>query len=169
MGKNVYLVGFMGSGKSVVGRRMSGKLNCKFIEMDELIEEKEGTDVVDIFSLKGEDYFRVLEKNVLKEIATQSSCIISCGGGVVIDPENIVIIKKSGIMIWLNADAETIYQRIKSFKHRPLLNVDEPKKKIKELLDQRKSFYAQADYTLNTSGSSIDEVVEGALRIIDGA
>ena len=72
-------------------------------------------------------------------------------------------------MIWLDADVETIYQRTKHFSHRPLLNVNEPKKKIKELLDQRKSFYSQADYILNTSGSSIDEVVEGALRIIDGA
>jgi len=169
MDKNIYLVGFMGSGKTVVGKLLSEKLNLKFVNMDELIEEREGVTIADIFSLKGEAYFRALEKDILEEVSTLKPCVVSTGGGVVVKPVNIETIKKSGVMIWLDANVDTIYERTKSSAHRPLLNVDDPKKKIQTLLDSRKAFYSQADHTINTSGLSIDEVTEDILRMINGS
>lgn len=165
--KNIYLVGFMGTGKTSVGMVLAQRLKREFVEMDAVIEEREKMRIVDIFREKGEKYFRKVEKDVLKDIAQRRSLIVSCGGGVVIDEENIKILKDTGIVFCLNADAYVIYQRVKNEKHRPLLNVDNPLQKIKELLKQRERFYQQAHYQIDAN-CSVDDVVKKIESVING-
>jgi len=164
--RNIYLVGFMGTGKTTVGKILAKKLKKEFVEMDEEIEKKEGRKIVDIFRLFGESYFRKVEKKVLKEIASCSNLVVSCGGGVVVDEENLKILKKTGIIICLKAIPSVIYERTKKTKERPLLNVPDPLKKIKELLARRAPFYAKADYFVDTSTLTPEEVSEEIIKIL---
>jgi len=164
--KNIYLVGFMGTGKTSVGKILAKKLKKEFVEMDEEIEKREGKKIVDIFRLFGEPYFRKVEKEVLKEIASCFNLVVSCGGGVVVDEENLKILKETGVVICLKAKPSVIYERTKKTKERPLLNVPEPLKKIKELLAKRAPFYAKADYSVDTSTLAPEEVSEKVIEIL---
>jgi len=111
--KNVYLTGFMGTGKTTVGRILAKKLNREFIETDEVIELREGSKIVDIFAKKGEGHFRELEKSLLGELSLKEDLIVSCGGGLICGEENLILLKKSGIVFSLTASAQIIYQRTK--------------------------------------------------------
>jgi len=164
--KNIYLIGFMATGKTAVGKFLARRLKKQFIDLDGRIEEKEGMRIVDIFAKKGEAYFRQAEKQAVKEIALLSDCIVACGGGVVIDPDNVVLLKKSGTLICLTADVATIIARSSGTKQRPLLNVGNPQEKILELLEKRKAFYKQADYEIDTSPCSVEDVAEKIINII---
>ena len=161
----IYLVGFMGTGKTVVGRELARQLHQQFVDMDSLIEEKENKQVSQIFSQDGEPYFRKLEKQVLKDISVGKNLVAACGGGIVLDKENIQIMKKTGMLICLNSGAEVILARTQGYRHRPLLNVDNPQKRIEELLKIRAPFYAQADYAIDTSDLVISSVVSKVLEI----
>jgi len=163
---NIYLVGFMGTGKSVVGRELAKKNKRKFIDLDELIELKEKRRICDIFAKDGEPYFRKIEKKVLKEVSREKKFIVACGGGIVIDKENIRLMKKTGLIICLTATPEVIFKRVSGYKHRPKLNIAQPKKQIELLLKLRSSYYAQADKTIDTSKITIKEIVDKILRII---
>ncbi|MCK4809744.1 MAG: shikimate kinase [Candidatus Omnitrophica bacterium] len=165
--KNVYLIGFMGTGKTVAGKLLADRLGRSFVEMDEEIERREGKKIVDIFSQRGEDYFRKVEKLVLKEIAGKNNLVVSCGGGVVIDPENLKILKETGIVVRLDADCGVIYERTKKHTHRPLLNVADPQAKIKEILDKRERFYRQAHHSIDTSFIPVNRVVEKIVEILE--
>ena len=149
--KNIYLIGFMGTGKTTVGRKLADMLGKKFVEMDDIIEEKEGLKVADIFETKGEPHFRHVEKEVLIDLCGGDNLVVSCGGGVAADLDNIAILKKTGVVFWLTADEDIIYERVKKYTTRPLLNVENPKEKIKELLQQRRSFYEQAHYQIDST------------------
>ncbi len=166
--KNIALVGFMGTGKSTIATLLAEKLKADYVDLDEVIEAKEGMKIVDIFSQKGEPYFRKVEKAVTAEISQEDGKIIACGGGVVLDDENVKNLKKNGVMICLEAAPEIIMERTKNYKHRPLLNVVEPKAKIAELLRKRKPYYDKADYILDTSHLSKQEVVAEILRWLEG-
>ncbi|MCD6583472.1 MAG: shikimate kinase [Candidatus Omnitrophica bacterium] len=166
MDKNIYIVGFMGTGKTTVGKLLAKRLNREFIEMDEEIEKKENKKIVDIFSLYGESYFRKVVKEVLKEIAERKNLVVSCGGGIVIDRENLQILKATGIPVCLEASVEVIYERTKRHTHRPLLNVADPRKKIEELLAYRSSFYHQVPLRVDTSGLNPSQVVDKIMEIL---
>jgi shikimate kinase len=161
---NVYLVGFMGTGKTAVAREVSNKSGLTFVEMDKLIEEKEQCSINKIFENKGEACFRQLEKEILRQIALRDDQIVSCGGGVVLDEENIETMKRTGLIICLEAPAEVIYKRIKHHAHRPLLNVDKPREKIEQLLKKRKSFYSKADFSIDTNQLNIKEVAQEVIN-----
>jgi shikimate kinase len=163
---NIYLVGFMGTGKSTVGREVAKKKKRQFIDLDELIELKEKRRICDIFAKDGEAYFRRIEKQVLKEVAKDKKFVVACGGGIVIDPDNIQIMKKTGVIICLTASPEVILKRVTEYKYRPLLNVNDPGKQIELLLKLRSPYYAQADKTINTSGISVKEVVNRVLKLM---
>jgi len=157
-GVNVYLVGFMGTGKTSVGRLLAKKEGWNFIDLDELIELKEQRRISDIFAKEGEPYFRKLEKKFLKQVSTQKKFVAACGGGVVLDQDNIKLMKKTGVLICLGANCEEIFKRVSSSDHRPILNVAKPKERIELLLKLRAPYYAQADKTIDTSGLTIKEV-----------
>ncbi|MFH1779255.1 MAG: shikimate kinase [Candidatus Omnitrophota bacterium] len=164
--KNIILVGFMGTGKTAVGKELAKKLKMKFIDMDDIIKKREGMEISDIFKQKGESYFRDVEKEVAREVSKQSNLVIAAGGGVVINKENVKNLKSNGIMICLNASPDKILERTKRYTHRPLLNVPEPSKRVWELLAKRAQYYARADYQIDTTNLTIDEVVQKILKII---
>lgn len=164
--KNIALVGFMGTGKTVIGRRLADSLGIDYLDLDEFIEKKEGMQIADIFQQKGEGYFRSVEKNIVAEVSAQASKVIACGGGVVLNEENIKNLKKNGVLICLSARPEVILERTKTFTHRPLLNVASSKERIEELLKLRQPYYAKADYTIDTSELAPEEVVHKILEWI---
>lgn len=158
--KNIILVGFMGTGKTVTAKKLSKVTGMPCVSSDELIKKQEGCSINEIFKNHGEAYFRKVEKQVIKEISAVSGQIIDAGGGVILDEENRKNLKKNGIIICLSADPEVIYDRIKSGVRRPLVNVLNPKKRIKELLEYRKSFYEKADFHIDTTNLTISEIAE---------
>lgn len=166
MASNIYLVGFMGTGKTAVGREVARQLKLRFVDMDSIIEEREKKAISRIFEEDGEPYFRKIEKQVLKKISAEADSVISCGGGVVLDKENIRIMKQTGAVICLSARPGVIIARTRRYEHRPLLNVDNPEKKIKELLELRAPFYAQSDHTIDTSDLSVAEAVKRILKYV---
>ena len=166
MNKNIVLFGFMGTGKTTVAERLSLELNMQFVEMDSLIEEREGMSINDIFALKGQPYFRQKEVEIAKELSTKEGLVISTGGEVVLDPKNIDILEKNGTSICLTADSKEIYDRVKDETHRPLLNIEDPVKKIEELLAHRKPFYGRIKNQIDTTGKSIQEVIDEIKTII---
>ncbi|MFH1063321.1 MAG: shikimate kinase [Candidatus Omnitrophota bacterium] len=157
---NIALVGFMGTGKTTIARMLAEKFHAEYVDIDELIEIRQKMSIVDIFAKHGEQFFRKLEKEVVTEIAGSQNKIIACGGGVVLDADNIANLKKNGILICLQAKPEVIIERTKDYLHRPLLNVPNPKEKIRELLNIREIYYAKADYTVDTSSLNKTQVVD---------
>ncbi len=166
MNKNIALIGFMGSGKSMVARELGIRLKAQVVATDDLAEAREGATIHEIFKSKGEAYFRNLETEIIKEVSQRRGIIIDCGGGVVLSPENLKLLKTYGIIFYLQAAPEVIYQRIKNEKHRPLLKVPDPLGRIKELYQQRLPLYNQADYTIDANDASIEGPVVEILKRI---
>ncbi len=158
MNNNIYLVGFMGTGKTAAGKLLAKKNKWQFVDLDELIELKEKRRICDIFAQDGEPYFRRLEKRALKEVAKEKKFVVACGGGIVIDPENIKIMKASGTVVCLAARPEVILERTCGSSARPLLNVADPKKQIELLLKLRAPYYAKADKMIDTSKLTVEKV-----------
>jgi shikimate kinase len=163
---NVYLVGFMGTGKSSVGCQLAKERGSSFVDLDELIELKERRRIVDIFAKDGEAYFRKIEKKALKQVSAQKKSVVACGGGVVLDKDNINLMKRTGIMICLYASPEEILRRVSANKGRPLLNVGKPQKRIETLLKMRAPYYVQADKLIDTTRFSIKQVVNKISKIL---
>lgn len=162
---NIYLVGFMATGKTAVGKELARKKKWQFVDLDELIELKEKRVISDIFAKEGEAYFRRIEKLTLKEVAKEKKFVVACGGGIVIDPDNISVMKRTGTLICMVASPEIILERLRDSSHRPLLNVANPKKQVELLLKLRAPYYAQADRTIDTSKFSIKEVVAKIIKL----
>jgi len=166
--KNIYLVGFMATGKTCVGKELTKRLNREFFDLDDLIEQRENMAIVDIFKQKGEPYFRKIEKEIVKEISSKKDLVVGCGGGAIVDEDNLAILKKSGLVICLKADVDIILERTKATTQRPLLNVQDPKGRVNDLLKKREPFYNRADYSVDTTNLEIGEVVDKIITIIKG-
>jgi shikimate kinase len=163
---NIYLVGFMGTGKTSVGKELAKKKKWHFIDIDELIELKEKRVIADIFTQSKEPYFRRVERQALEEVAKEKKFVVACGGGIVLNKDNIRIMKETGVVICLSALPEVILQRTSKQTNRPLLYVSDPKGKIDLLLKLRAPYYALADKTIETSSSSVKEVVEKVTKLL---
>lgn len=163
---NIYLVGFMGTGKTSVGRLLAKNKGWSFVDLDELIELKEQRRIVDIFAKEGEPYFRKIEKKILKDISTQKKFVVACGGGIVLDQDNIKLMRKTGSLICLSASGEEILKRVRADLHRPLLNVGDQRKRIELLLKMRNPYYMKADKVIDTSGFSIKQVAAKISKIL---
>jgi shikimate kinase len=164
--KNIYLVGFMASGKSVTGRLLAERLALEFVEMDEAIEKAQGKEIAAIFAQEGEGYFRQLENDLLKELAGKTGLVVSCGGGLICNQENLKILKSTGLVISLMAKPSTIYERTKKDTKRPLLNVDNPLAEIETLLMARMVYYKKADKVIATDRISPEQVVDEIMATI---
>ncbi|MBI4823232.1 MAG: shikimate kinase [Nitrospirae bacterium] len=162
--KNIVLTGFMGTGKTEVGKELSIRLGFTFIDMDEKIVKKEGMPITEIFKTHGEPYFRDIETNIIKNISKQKNVVISTGGGAVLKEENMSSLKEHGIIVWLKASPESILKRTANDSTRPLLQVNDPLKKIKELLAYRTPFYEKADIMVDTEGKTPREIAEEILK-----
>ena len=159
----------MGTGKTTIGKRVAGKLEMEYLDVDDLIEEEGGRTISEIFSLFGEEYFRGLESRMVKKVSQDENKVIATGGGVVLRKENMDNFRRHGILICLTARPEVILERTKKEHHRPLLEAAYPLTIIKELLAYRVSFYAQADYSLDTSDLTVDEVTEEVIRLYEAS
>jgi shikimate kinase len=157
--RNVYLCGFMATGKSSVGIRLAEALHCEFLDMDALIEAEAGTTISEIFSSHGEPAFRAMESRLVERISERSGCVVATGGGAIVNPQNLEMMKHSGVIITLTADIPIILRRSGKEDTRPLLQTSDRLERIRTLMAQRAPFYAQADIVLDTSSLNIDEVV----------
>ena len=166
MDKNIVLIGFMGSGKSKIARELAERLKVEVVATDALAELREGQTIHGIFKSKGEAYFRNLESEIIKEVSLHRGIIIDCGGGVVLQKENLKLLKTNGIVFYLQATPEAIYQRIKHESHRPLLKGPDPLGCIKELYNQRLPLYNQADHIIDANDASIEGPVVEILKRI---
>jgi shikimate kinase len=172
--KLVYLTGFMASGKSTVGPILANTLGWNFYDLDELIEIKSGKSVREIFERDGELAFRNLEKEILMEVSSLEKFIIALGGGTIIEPGNLEIIKSSGLLIYLESSPEETYKRVRFKRDRPALLFEddiEPTKeefleRINSILTKRLIYYNQADYKLNTDNLYVGDTVEKLAAII---
>jgi shikimate kinase len=164
--KNIVLTGFMGAGKSTVGRKLAKVLSMDLVDTDDMIESRSGMSIPEIFTKYGEDYFRALEEEVVAEASKLHGHVIVTGGGVVLREINMRNLKKNGVVIYLHAEPDIIYTRIKNQTHRPLLQVEDPLGKIRELLEYRAPFYANNDYTIDTTTLKVEDVVNKALDIL---
>jgi len=147
--KNIYLIGFMGSGKSTVGKLLAEKLGYKYIDTDEEIEKETGLKISEIFNKFGEKYFRELENKKIQELAKKSNLVVSTGGGLPANDNNIQIMKNSGKIIWLKIDFDTFLSRTEGDSNRPLLK--ENINQLKERFEFRKQFYSKADLIVDAN------------------
>ena len=156
---NIVLIGFMGSGKTSVGGQLSQLLEMDYLDTDDLIIEKSGKIINEIFKIHGEDYFRCLEMETIKSLEGYENTIISCGGGVVLNSDNIKSLKQNATLIWLKASPEEIYRRISSDKTRPLLKDNFTIAYIGKILQSRLALYENSkDIEIETDGKSIEEI-----------
>jgi len=154
----------MGAGKPAVGRLVAEQLRFKFVDTDELIEKRTGRAIEQIFSRDGEPHFRALEREVVQQFAGAERLVISTGGGLPVQQENLDSLKQHALVVCLWATAERIYERVRHQKHRPLLQTADPFAKIQEMLAARASFYRQADILLNTDNRSVRQVAQQVVQ-----
>ena len=159
--KNIFLIGFMGSGKSTIARLLAKKTEKELIEMDETIENEEGCSINEIFEAHGEEYFRDLESELVKRIAQKGGTVVSCGGGAVLREENISNMRRTGTIIYLSATPETIYKRVRNSTNRPLLNGNMNVEYIRELMSKRVAKYeGAADVIIMVDGKEKIDVLQ---------
>jgi shikimate kinase len=164
-GSNLYLIGFMGVGKSVVGRALARHLGMHFIDADAAIEERAGMSIKRIFEEFGEAHFRDLERAFIESGHPQEGCVVSCGGGLPVQPGMQELLEARGIVVCLFAKVETIIARTLGNAKRPLLNVEDPELRIRTLLAEREPVYLKAGIGVTTDGRSIADVVKNIARI----
>ena len=161
---HLFLIGFMGCGKSSVSDRLKKKLSVRKIEMDQEIARSEGMPITDIFSSHGEDYFRDLETSFIRDLKNIPPAVISCGGGAVIRPENVAMMREMGKVILLTASPESIYKRVRKSTDRPLLNGNMNVDYISQLMEARRPRYEKAaDLTISTDGKNIGQIANEIL------
>ena len=167
--KNIVLIGFMGTGKTSVGRLLAGRLGCAFHDLDRKIEERCGMSIPAMFKEHGESYFRAREKEAVRAAAVRMNLVVATGGGTVKDAENMTLLRQNGILVALTADVDTILQRTAARGMRPVLDcadAGDRRTAVAQLLDARHHFYEAADITVDTSGRSPLEVAEYILHAL---
>jgi shikimate kinase len=170
----VYLTGFMGSGKSTIGPILANTIGYDFLDIDKKIETTASRTINEIFANDGEGYFRELERKIVQQISNTHSCVVSLGGGTVTKSDNLSAIKTSGVLIYLKADAQEIFQRLKYKADRPLLKGSDSVslengdllRRITSLMEEREAFYMQADIVVSTAGKKIGQTVDEIVRRI---
>src|SRR5580700_1326300 len=161
---NLALVGFMGTGKSSVGRLAAEQLRFAFIDTDELIENEVGRSISEIFAQQGEAAFRKYEKDVVNALSARRDTVIATGGGLVADPSHLASLKSHALVVCLWASPETIWERVRTQSHRPLLQTPDPQARIRELLEERAPAYRQADVLIHTGLRSAKEAAHQVLH-----
>jgi len=168
---NLIITGFSGTGKSLVAVEVALRLNWDFLDTDDEIVKQTGRPIAEIFRQDGEDKFRELERETIRKACQQRQTVIAIGGGAIVDPKNYESLAQTGLIVCLEAKPETIYERL--FREaasnpdrevRPLLAVDNPLERIRQLKDSRQPYYVKADWTIHTDGLSVGEVAEEVIR-----
>lgn len=162
---NLYLVGFMGTGKTTVGRALAQQMHFQLLDSDAEIERQQGKPIPEIFATQGEPAFRAMEREFIEHGHPSEKCIVACGGGLVIQPGMLELLKTKGVIVCLHASVETILRRTQGSKHRPLLNVDDPLERIRTLYAQREPIYRRSGTVILTDGRPLTDIVAHAIRI----
>lgn len=166
---NIYLIGFMGAGKSTIARTLVREQGCSLVEMDERIVEEQGMSINEIFEKYGEDHFRDIESRLVEDLGKKRGMVVSCGGGVVVRKENVQNMKSSGKIVFLTATPETVYERVKNSTDRPILNGHMNVEYIAGLMEKRRALYEEAaDLTIATDGKTRDEICREILEKLEG-
>jgi len=165
---NIALIGFMGSGKTTVGRLLAVRLGMKFIDLDDVIKDKLGMEITEIFSNYGEKYFRDVESQVVKEVFTGiDNSVIACGGGVVLKDDNVRIINQNSVVVYLRISPYEAYSRLLSCRDRPLLNVSNRLEVINQLMRVREPLYLRtAHIVVDVDGRTPEDIVEEIIRTL---
>lgn len=167
MKENIALIGFMATGKTVVAEKLAATLGKRCIDLDALITKKSGKTIPRIFEENGEKGFRNLEIQAVKEASRERGVVLACGGGVVLNSVNIEHLRRNSVVICLAAQPEIILGRVTDDGTRPLLNVEDRSERVRELLSSRASLYqSSADYLIDTTGLTVDEVVERIVAVL---
>lgn len=167
--KSIILIGYMGAGKSTIGKALAQKRQIPFLDTDIWIEERQGKKIAEIFADEGEEYFRKLETNMLKELKEKVQIhVIATGGGLPIQAENQILLKEIGVVFYLEVKKETILIRLNGDKSRPLLLGEEKEQKIERMLKIRHPIYQQfADFCISTDEKNVESVVEEIEKILE--
>ena len=159
--RNIYLIGMMGAGKTSVGRALARLANMGFVDLDEEIETASRLTINEIFQKRGEPYFRSEEKKALLRVALGSRQVVATGGGIVLDPENLERMRQTGRIVYLSAPFETLWERVKKKKDRPLLAVPDPKATFFQLFQIRRPLYEASSHArVETEGLSAEACAE---------
>src|ERR1700736_4676879 len=165
--RNIVLVGFMGSGKSSVGREIARRLGFRFIDTDTTIRQKHGKSIPDIFASFGEPFFRDEENKALQDLQDVEHVVVATGGGIVLQPRNHALLRSLGVVVWLTATEEVIWERVSRNQNRPLLKTPDPRTTISTLMSTRYPLYRSlADIIVETSGLTHQEVADRAVVAI---
>lgn len=164
---NLLLAGFMGTGKSALGRQLAHRWRRPFLDTDELVEKLAGRSVADIFAQQGEEHFRALEREVVAGLLPASGAVIACGGGLVVGPGMAELVRSRGVVVTLFASVDTILKRTSGNSRRPLLKGDDPEARIRELMKQREEAYMKAGIAVYTDGRSLQQLCVIVERVYD--
>jgi shikimate kinase len=167
MSKNLVLTGMMGVGKSTVGKSLAMKLQYTFVDIDKLIEKREGCSINLIFKKKGEDYFRRLENDVSLQVFKKSNSVISLGGGAFLNKSIRIITKKMSVSFWLDVSVEELIERLRKTKKRPLLYRKNIGVEVKKIYLERKKTYSEADYRIKCNLLKLNEIVNKVLQLYE--
>ena len=166
---NIYLIGFMGVGKSTISARLKDMLGKECLEMDEMIVEQQGMPISEIFDKFGEEHFRDIEGQLLVDIKNSKNAVVSCGGGAVLRDENAKVMKESGKIVLLTASPQTIYNRVKNSTDRPILNGNMNIEYIEGLMNKRKDrYFSVADIVIETDNKDVNEICEEIIEKLTG-
>ena len=165
---NIFLVGMPGAGKTTVGRQLAKRLQRRFVDADHEIEQRTGVRIPLIFDIEGEQGFRDREARVIAELAAGSDMVVATGGGAVLRPENRAALRSGGTVIYLQASPDLLFERTRLDPNRPLLQVQDPRRKLEELYAQRDPLYREvADIIVNSIGGSIAQLVRQVQRQLE--
>lgn len=165
---NIVLLGFMGTGKTTIGKQLAKRTGMVFCDMDELIEQRERRSIADIFARDGEGFFRKRERDLVCELARGRGRVIAAGGGVVLNPENVQDFLRTGCVVCLRASPEAILERVAGDARRPLLAGSEIRQRMARLLSERRPLYDAIPLQVDTSALSVDEAVEQIVCLCTG-
>jgi shikimate kinase len=161
--ENIFLIGLMGAGKSTVGRLLARRLSKRFVDSDQEIEKRNGVTIPVIFEIEGEEGFRRREQEVLLDLAQERGLVLSTGGGIVLRPENREILRKEGFVVYLNARPELLAERTKHDRSRPLLNVEDPLARLRQLHAIRDPLYREVAHAVVETGRGAPQQVVQAI------
>ena len=158
---NIFLIGFMGTGKTTIANALNRKYDMEIIDMDANIEQEQNMAISEIFANQGEEFFRDLETKLIYDLQNKDNVVVSCGGGAVLRQENVRAMKKSGKIILLNATAETILERVQNSHNRPLLEGNKNVEYIRQLMSKRDDKYnSAADYVVDVDNRAVEDIAE---------
>ncbi|MBX9742703.1 MAG: shikimate kinase [Chthoniobacterales bacterium] len=166
--KNIILIGFMGSGKTSIGKRLASALNYTYFDTDQLIVERTKMSISELMELQGEAAFRKLEAEVLENFLEKKNCVLSTGGGIVLHPKNQELLQQLGTVIWLHAAPEILFERATRNPHRPLLQVENPRRTFYQLLTARLLLYeGLSHFKIDTTKLSYHQTIEAVIKALE--